>query len=152
MIMKSTIAAAALLALPVLALPASAEIMRVQSTMAVPETMDALEKAVTGAGATIFARVDHAGGAAGAGLELGASQLLIFGNPKLGTPAMQADPLAGLYLPLKVLVYEDADGAAWLAYDDPAAMFDGMNIPADAEYIQKMTGALAKLIGIAAGS
>ncbi|MGB3177543.1 MAG: DUF302 domain-containing protein, partial [Albidovulum sp.] len=84
--MKSTIAAAALLALPVLALPASAEIMRVQSTMAVPETMDALENAVTGAGATIFARVDHAGGAAGAGLELGASQLLIFGNPKLGTP------------------------------------------------------------------
>ncbi|MGB7321839.1 MAG: DUF302 domain-containing protein [Albidovulum sp.] len=150
--MKSSIAAAALLALPVLASPASAEIMRVQSTMAVPETMDALENAVTGAGATIFARVDHAGGAAGAGLELSASQLLIFGNPKLGTPAMQADPLAGLYLPLKVLVYEDADGAAWLAYDDPAAMFEGMNIPADAEYIKKMTGALAKLTGVAAGS
>ncbi|MEQ8294079.1 MAG: DUF302 domain-containing protein [Roseovarius sp.] len=114
--------------------------------------MAALEQAVEGAGATVFAKVDHGAGAEGAGLELGASQLLIFGNPQLGTPAMQANPLAGLYLPLKVLVYEDAGGQVWLAYEEPEETLDELDgIDDDAEYIAKMTGALAKLTEAAAG-
>jgi uncharacterized protein (DUF302 family) len=127
-------------------------IMRVSASGDVPATMDALQTAVEGAGATVFARVDHAGGAENAGMDLAASQLLIFGNPKLGTPAMQDDALAGLFLPLKVLVYEATDGRVWLAYEDPGETLDDLaGISDDAGYIAKMRGALGKLTEKAAG-
>ncbi|CUH98160.1 DUF302 domain-containing protein [Leisingera aquaemixtae] len=132
------------------ALPAAADLVTVQSQKSVAETMDALQAAVEDAGATVFARVDHAAGAQTAALELRPSQLLIFGNPKLGTPAMQADMRAGLYLPLKVLAYEDADGQVWLTYQDPAEMLSGLDIPADAGFLGKMQGALGKLTSKAA--
>ncbi|WP_411351158.1 DUF302 domain-containing protein [Leisingera aquaemixtae] len=132
------------------ALPAAAELVTVQSQKSVAETMDSLQAAVEDAGATVFARVDHAAGAQTAALELRPSQLLIFGNPKLGTPAMQADMRAGLYLPLKVLAYEDADGQVWLTYQDPAEMLSGLDIPADAGFLGKMQGALGKLTSKAA--
>ena len=135
-----------------LATPVFAEIVNVPSSKAVGETMDALEAAVGKAGATVFARVDHAGGAASVDMTLAGSQLLIFGNPKLGTPAMQDDPRAGLYLPLRVLVYEDDAGKVWLAYEDPAAMLGELEIPADAAYLTMMTGALGKLTAAAAGN
>ena len=148
--MKHLIAAAVFV---LTALPgwATEDIVKVKSANDVATTMDALEAAVTGAGATVFARIDHAGGAMSAGMELSDSQLLIFGNPKLGTPAMQHDPLAGLYLPLKVLIYEDASNDTWLAYVDPKEMLDDLNVPSDAEYLKKMTGALAKLTAKASG-
>lgn len=135
------------------ALPAGAseDILRVKASGDVETTMNALEAAVTGAGATVFARVDHASGAESVGMELAASQLLIFGNPKLGTPAMQDDPLAGLYLPLRVLVFEDAGGQVWLAYEDPEEMLDDLNIADDAAYLKLMAGALNKLTGAASG-
>ncbi|MBY6058297.1 DUF302 domain-containing protein [Leisingera daeponensis] len=146
--MTKTVFLAGALALAT-ALPAAAELVTVQSQKPVGETMDALEAAVEGAGATVFARVDHAAGAQNAALELSPSQLLIFGNPKLGTPAMQADMRAGLFLPLKVLAYEDADGQVWLTYEDPAEMLSGLEIPADAEFVAKMQGALGKLTAAA---
>ena len=144
--------AAAILSL--IALPgfAGEGIIKVKAAGDVASTMDALEAAVTGAGATVFARVDHAGGAEKVGLELAPEQLLIFGNPKLGTPAMQDDAMAGLYLPLKVLVYQDDDGQTWLAYEAPAEMLGDLDVPEDAAYVKKMTGALAKLTGKAAGN
>ncbi len=146
--MKHLALAASLLTL---AMPAWADdVTRVQASGDVAATMDALEAAVTGAGATVFARVDHAAGAEGIGQVLKPSQLLIFGNPALGTPAMQADPLAGLYLPLKVLVYED-DAGVWLAYEEPSETLDELQIPEDAEYIGKMEGALKALTAKAAG-
>nr|WP_324755274.1 DUF302 domain-containing protein [Roseovarius sp. Pro17] len=127
------------------------DITRIKAAGDVAVTMDALEAAVEGAGATVFARVDHAGGAEKVGMDLAPAQLLIFGNPKLGTPAMQDDPLAGLYLPLKVLVYEQ-DGQVWLAYEDPAeTLGDLEGIAPEAGYIAKMQGALAKLTGKASG-
>lgn len=146
--MTKTVFLAGALALAI-ALPAAAELVTVQSQKSVGETMDALEAAVEGAGATVFARVDHAAGAQNAALVLSPSQLLIFGNPKLGTPAMQADMRAGLFLPLKVLAYEDADGQVWLTYEDPAEMLSGLEIPADAEFVAKMQGALGKLTAAA---
>ncbi len=144
--------AAAILSL--IALPgfAGEGIIKVKAAGDVASTMDALEAAVIGAGATVFARVDHAGGAEKVGLELAPEQLLIFGNPKLGTPAMQDDAMAGLYLPLKVLVYQDDDGQTWLAYEAPAEMLGDLDVPEDAAYVKKMTGALAKLTGKAAGN
>lgn len=134
------------------ALVQAGEIAQVKSAHDVPTTMDALEAAVNGAGATVFARVNHAGGAEKVGLELAPSEVLIFGNPKLGTPAMQDDALAGLFLPLKVLVYADDAGDVWLSYEDPKAMLGKLDgVSNEAEYLAKMAGALGKLTAKAAG-
>ena len=126
------------------------DIIKVKTDKTVAGAMDALETVVGNAGATVFARVDHAAGAAKVDLELADSQLLIFGNPKLGTPAMQVDPLAGLFLPLKVLAYRDADGQVWLAYEDPKHTMSDLNGVSAAPVIEKMQGALNKLTTAAA--
>jgi len=131
------------------AMPAAADLVTVTSDKSVAETMDALEAAVTGAGATVFARIDHQKGAASVDLEMPAAQTLIFGNPKLGTPAMQADLRAALYLPLKVAIIEGAEGTV-ITYEDPAEMLGDLNVPADAKFVKMMQGALGKLTGKAA--
>ncbi|MEX0310631.1 MAG: DUF302 domain-containing protein [Tateyamaria sp.] len=118
-------------------------IIRKESASGVAETMDTLQAALEGAGLTIFARVDHGAGAQSVGEDIGASQLLIFGNPKLGTQAMLDDRSAGLFLPMKVLVFEDETGKTMIAYEDPAAMLGQLGgVSDDAAYIQTMTGAL----------
>lgn len=127
------------------------DIIKVKTEKSVTEAMDALEAVVGKAGATVFARVDHAAGAKKVDLSIPDSQLLVFGNPKLGTPAMQIDPLAGLFLPLKVLVYEDTDGQVWLAYEDPKETMSDLNDVDEAPVIDKMRGALAKLTAAAGG-
>jgi len=149
--MQRFLAAIAVMLAGLPALASDDDLVMVESSGDVATTMDRLEAAVTGAGATVFARVDHAAGAASVELELGPTQVLIFGNPKIGTQAMQDDPRAGLFLPMKVLVYEDGDGRTWLAYQDPAEMLDDLAIADDAEYIGMMTGALGKLTAKAAG-
>ena len=126
---------------------ASAEMIRVASPYSVGETLDRLEQAVTGAGAKVFARVEHAKGAASIGQDLAPMAVLIFGKPQLGTPAMQANPLAGVVLPARVLAYEDGDGAVWLAYENPADMLAPFDIPADAKVVMMMTKALGGLTG-----
>ena len=120
-------------------------LIRKDSPYTVDETIDRLAEAVENAGATIFARVDHSAGAASVDLELPPSQLLIFGNPRLGTPAMQDSATAGLDLPLRVLAYADGDGTVHLIYHDPAAFAATHGLPADAKYVQMMTAALEKL-------
>jgi len=141
--------ALAWLAGPVMALD---KVVKLAAVGDVAATTDALEAAVRGAGATVFARIDHAAGARKAGMELAPEELLIFGNPKLGTPAMQDDALAGLFLPLRVLIYEDDTGQVWLAYEDPGKMLGDLDgIAEDAAYIARMTGALKKLTTKAAG-
>ena len=84
------------------------------------DTMTRLEAEVKARGMTVFARIDHAAGAAGAGLSLRPTELLIFGNAKAGTPLMQTVQTTGIDLPLKALVWEDASGDTWLSYNDPA--------------------------------
>jgi uncharacterized protein (DUF302 family) len=84
------------------------------------DTMDRLEAAVKARGMTVFARIDHAAGAAAAGLSLRPTELLIFGNAKAGTPLMQSVQAIGLDLPLKALVWQDGAGDTWLSYNDPA--------------------------------
>src|ERR1700761_59590 len=84
------------------------------------ETMSRLEAAVKAKGLTVFARIDHAGGASAAGLTLRPTELLIFGNANGGTPLMQAVQTIGIDLPLKALVWQDASGDTWLSWNDPA--------------------------------
>ena len=134
--------ALALAATALTATSALADIERIEAEGDVMTVMHRLETAVATAGATVFAKVDHGEGAKSVDMPLGASQLLIFGDPALGTPAMQADPLAGLHLPLKILVYADGEGQTWIAYEEVEEMFDDLDIDDDAEYIAKMEGAL----------
>ncbi|HEY9037780.1 MAG TPA: DUF302 domain-containing protein [Roseovarius sp.] len=152
--MRPLFTVAALTAFAALTAPAWAgpdDLIRVKAAGDVTATMDALVQAVEGAGVTVFARIDHAEGAKGAGMDLVPEQVLIFGKPEHGTQAMQADPLAGLLLPMKVLVYEDAEGQTWLVYEDVAEMFEDYDIPQDAEYVQSMTKGLKNLTTKAAG-
>jgi uncharacterized protein (DUF302 family) len=126
-------------------------LMRKDSALGVTETVDAMVTAMEGAGLTIFARVDHGEGAASIGEDIGASQLLIFGNPKVGTPAIKDDPASGLFLPLKVLVYEDAMGGTKIVYEEPVAMLGKLGgVSEEAAYLKTMTGALAKFTDMAA--
>ncbi|MEM9787490.1 MAG: DUF302 domain-containing protein [Pseudomonadota bacterium] len=124
---------------------AVAELVSKPSGKSVAETMDALEAAVTGAGATVFARIDHAEGAASVDLEMPAAQLLIFGNPRLGTPVMNMDIAAGLQLPLRVLVHETEDGGVAVSYETAETLLDGLSVDMRAEVIGRMNGALNML-------
>jgi uncharacterized protein (DUF302 family) len=122
------------------------------SSLTVKESIDALAKAVEAAGAKVVARVDHAAGAKATGAEMKPAEVLIFGNPKLGTPLMQANPRAGLDLPMKVLAYEDAKGKVWIVTTRAAALKSRYAIKGRDDVITAMTGALDKLTGAAAGS
>jgi uncharacterized protein (DUF302 family) len=82
--------------------------------------MDRLVAAVTKRGAAVLARIDHAGAAAAVGLTLRPTEALVFGNPRAGTPLMQAVQTMGIDLPLRALVWRDEAGATWLGYNDPA--------------------------------
>jgi uncharacterized protein (DUF302 family) len=115
--------------------------------------MTRLEAAVKAKGLTVFARVDHAAGAAEVGLSLRPTDLLIFGNAKGGTPLMQAVQTVGIDLPLKALVWQDASGNTWLAYNDPAwlAKRHGLTQEADAS-VSALAAALAALAKAATGS
>ena len=83
------------------------------------ETMDRLIAAVTSRGMTVLARIDHAAAAAKTGMELRPTEVVLFGNPRAGTPLMQSAQTMGIDLPLKALVWQDAGGKTWLAYNDP---------------------------------
>ncbi len=83
------------------------------------ETIDRLEREAKARGMTVFARIDHAAGAAQVGLPLRPTELLIFGAAKGGTPLMQSSQTAGIDLPLKALAWEDESGRTWLSCNDP---------------------------------
>jgi len=95
-------------------------LISVQSRGSPGETLDRLLAALTSRKVTVFAHVDHSAGAASVGLPLRATDVVIFGNPKGGTALMQDQQSAGIDLPLKALVRENADGTVWLTYNDPA--------------------------------
>jgi uncharacterized protein (DUF302 family) len=92
----------------------------IRSSYGPKDTMNRLEAEVKAKGMTVFARIDHAAGAAEVGLSLRPTELLIFGNAKGGTPLMQSAQTIGIDLPLKVLVWQDASGDTWLSYNDPS--------------------------------
>jgi uncharacterized protein (DUF302 family) len=119
----------------------------VRSKYTVQKTLDRLEAEVKARGIEIFARIDHAAGAASAGLPLRPTTVLIFGNANAGTPLMLADQAVGIDLPLKALVYEDASGAVWLAYNDPHWIAQrhgiGIAVAANVEGLAKVLESLA---------
>jgi uncharacterized protein (DUF302 family) len=119
--------------------------VRKASAFSVAETIDRLEKGARERDFVIVARIDHAAAAAKAGLELRPTVLLIFGNPKGGTPLMQSGPSIGLDLPLKALAWEDATGRVWLAYNEPRWLAQRHGVTGRAELVQGMARALDQL-------
>ena len=117
-------------------------IVRIRSEHDVPQTIAKIEQLLDAHGVMIFARIDFSGDAARAGLDLRPEQLLIFGNPRAGTPLMQTEPAVGLDLPLKALVWEDEQGATWIGYNTPDHIVQRHGLPAT------MTGNLAGAIGL----
>lgn len=122
----------------------------VTSANDVKTTMDKLEKVLTSKGITVFARINHAHGAKTIGQSLPPMELLIFGNPKLGTPLMQKNQQMGLDLPLKALVYEGEDGKTYIAYNDPAYLSKRHGVTEPAKVFETMTGALKNFTAAAA--
>ncbi len=115
------------------------------SAFSVAETIERLEKGARERDFVIVARVDHAAAATKAGLELRPTVLLIFGNPRGGTPLMQSAPSIGLDLPLKALAWEDAAGRTWLAYNDPQWLAQRHGVSGRPELVQRMSTALDQL-------
>jgi uncharacterized protein (DUF302 family) len=149
--MKSTALVIALLVFcaPAVARAADNGIVTKASKHSVQTTMDRFAAAAKERGFTIVARVNHAGAAAKAGLKLRPTQLLIFGNPKGGTPIMAAAPTAGIDLPLKALAWEDANGKVWLSYNSPAWLKARHGIKGAVKPMAKMGKALAAMAATA---
>jgi len=120
-----------------------------KSSHSVSVTADRFVAALKEKGITLVARVNHGGAAEKVGMPLRPTELLIFGNPKLGTPLMQSNQTAGIDLPLKVLIWQDAKGDVWIGYVAPDTIVARHGIGDRAEVVKKMTGALA---GLSAGA
>lgn len=120
------------------------------SKHSVKETLDRLTETLKSKGITPVARVDHAAAAKAAGLELKPTEVLLFGNPKLGTPLMQANRHSAIDLPMKVLAWEDDAGRVWIAYTPPEMLKTRYKIEGRDEVLKSMAGALEAFTNAAA--
>lgn len=121
-------------------------LIAVKSPHSAKVTMDKFEEIVKQRGLNVFARVDHAAGAAKIGKTLRPTEVLIFGNPQGGTPFMECAQSVGIDLPLKALVWEDASAQVWLGYNDPAFLAQRHGVPQCpvAENLRKALAGLAE--------
>jgi uncharacterized protein (DUF302 family) len=103
----------------------------VPSNHSVDETVERLKGILQAQGITLFALVDHSGEAAKAGIKMRPTKLLIFGSPKAGTPLMLAAPRIAIDLPLKILIWEDAQGKVWVTYNSPVYLQERHGLPAE---------------------
>jgi uncharacterized protein (DUF302 family) len=113
------------------------------SSHSVDETVEKLTEILRGKGVKLFALVDHSGEAKSAGLQMRPTKLLIFGNPKAGTPLMISAPSIAIDLPLKMLIWEDGDGQAWATYNSPAYLAARHHLPAELQPTLQVVEALA---------
>jgi uncharacterized protein (DUF302 family) len=127
-------------------------LITVASNAPVGETIDRLVETVTAAGMRVFARIDHAAGAAEVDMELRPTEVVLFGHPRGGTPLMQDRQTAGIDLPLKALAWEDGDGAVWLTVNDPQwlARRHGLG-EASRQAVAALAAGLERVTGVAAG-
>jgi uncharacterized protein (DUF302 family) len=125
----------------------------IRSSFGPEETMNRFEAVVRARGMIAFAHIDHAAGAAAAGLSLRPTELLIFGNARGGTPLMELVQTIGIDLPLKALVWQDASGITWLSYIDPnwLAMRHGLDSHVEAN-VSDLTTVLNQMARSATGS
>tara|TARA_B100000745_G_scaffold113071_1_gene72782 strand:+ start:1694 stop:2143 length:450 start_codon:yes stop_codon:yes gene_type:complete len=129
---------------------ASDGLISVESHYSVKETADRFESLIKKKGLTLFTRIDHQKNAAGVDLPLNASEVIIFGNPKIGTPLMQCSELIAIDLPQKVLIREDNDKKVWLSYNDPEYLKERHQVKGCEPILEKIAGALKGLSKAAA--
>lgn len=146
-VLVSVITVAGLLATP-LAVHAADGLVMTPSTMTVADTMDKFEKIVSGKGMKVFSRVNHTAGAKSIGQELRPTELLIFGNPKGGTPLMKCSQSFAIDLPLKALAWEDDKGKVWLGVNDMDMLAKRHNAT-ECPAVAKVKGALGKFMAAA---
>ena len=128
-------------------------LITVASAFPVSETVDRLAAAAEAAGMCVFARVDHAAGAAEAGMPLRPTELVLVGSPRGGTPLMQDGQTAGLDLPLRALAWEDAEGRAWVTTNDTAWIAGRHGLgEASAAAVSAASAGLARIVAEATGS
>ncbi len=120
-----------------------------KSQFDVNDTLDRLETILNEKGIKPVARVDHAAAAKAVDMELRPTQVLFFGNPKLGTQLMQSDQLAGLELPMRILAWEAEDGSTWLGYHSPQTIVDSLNLQNVSDATNMMITAIDTLTEIA---
>jgi uncharacterized protein (DUF302 family) len=138
-------------------MPASDSLRIVEGLTTIPssfdptETMDRLEAEVVAKGMKVFARIDHAAGAAEVGLTLRPTELIIFGNARGGTPLMQSVQTGGIDLPLKALVWQDAAGKTFISYNEPSWMAQRHGVANAEAVVSKMTDLLSAITTTAAG-
>jgi len=144
---RTIFATLALLSAPAIALAADGLIV-LKSPHGASITMDRLEAEVKARGLNVFARIDHAAGAAKVGKTLRPTELLIFGNPQGGTPFMECAQTVGIDLPLKALVWEDAAAQVWIGYNDAAFIASRHEVPgcAVAANLSKAVTAIAQTV------
>ena len=139
-------------------MPPSASFTIVEGLTTVPsnfgpkETMDRLEAEIRAQGLAVFARIDHAAGAAEVGLTLPPTELIIFGNARGGTPLMQSEQTVGIDLPLKALVWQDATGKTWISYNEPYWIAQRHGITDAQPVVNKMADLLSAISRKAANS
>lgn len=121
---------------------ADSGLIKLKSTHDVATTADRLESVLKQKGMTVFARINHAQGAERVGKKLRPTELVIFGNPKVGTPLMQCRQSVAIDLPQKALIWQDEQGQVWLAYNDPDFLVERHSITGCAEVVKKIKGAL----------
>jgi uncharacterized protein (DUF302 family) len=139
-------------------MPASDSLGRIEGMTSIPssfgpkETMDRLEAEIMAKGMTVFARIDHAAGAAEVGLTLRPTELIIFGNARGGTPLMQSAQTVGIDLPLKALVWQDAAGKTWISYNEPGWIAQRHGVSDAQPVVTKMTDLLSTILRKAANA
>jgi len=125
-------------------------LISVESKYSVKETADRFTSILEKKGLTLFARIDHQKNGASVNLELRETEVIIFGNPKAGTPLMQCSQQAGIDLPQKALVWKDVDNKVWLSYNNPEYIKQRHNIQGCDKVIAKIANILSTLTQAAA--
>jgi uncharacterized protein (DUF302 family) len=129
---------------------ASEGVINVPSDFTVVQTADRFEAVLNKKNMTMFGRIKHSDSARKIGVDLRATELMLFGNPKVGSPLMQCEQRVAIDLPQKALFWEDEKGKVWVSYNDPAYLKDRHNISGCEEYLKKLETALAGMTKAAA--
>ena len=124
----------------------------IPSSLGPKETMDRLVAEIRAKGMNVFARIDHSAGAAEVGLKLRSTELILFGNALGGTPLMQSVQTVGIDLPLKVLVWQDAEAKTWVSYNEPRWIARRHGVTSAEQVVNKMTDMLSAMLRKAADS
>lgn len=122
-------------------------LVTIKSEHSVTTTADRLESALKNKGMTVFSRINHAENAAKVNLELNPTEVLVFGNPNIGTHLMQCSQTMAIDLPQKALIWKDVNGTVWLSYNDPIYLAQRHTITGCSKVLEKISGALRQFAG-----